>query len=143
VTHWCADRLFPLSDRHIAANLRGAQGAQGAQGAHGAQVLRVAQGAHRSKVPEFCTARSATHWNFCHVPERAARIEHSPVLAEPGEVLHDAPDEQPAAHETKDPEHRLAGTRLQSLSEVRVPRIQPASQNNMAHEQQYGREDED
>ena len=64
-------------------------------------------------------------------------------LPKPGDVLHDAPDEQSAAHETKDPEHRLAGTGLQSLSEVGVPRIQPPPESDMAHEEPYGREDED
>ena len=43
----------------------------------------------------------------------------------------------------RDPEHRLAGTSLQSLSEVGVPRIQPPPENDVAHEEQYGREDED
>ncbi len=55
---------------------------------------------------------------------------------ESGGVLRDAPDEQPTAHEADNPEHRLAGTSLQSLSEVGVPRIQPPPENQVAREEQ-------
>lgn len=54
---------------------------------------------------------------------------------EPGDVLHDARDEQAAADETTDPQHRLVSTRLQSLSEVGVPRFQPSPTGDMAQEE--------
>jgi hypothetical protein len=40
-------------------------------------------------------------------------------LPEPGDVLHDARDEQPAAHETKDPEHRFAALSPMAIGEGR------------------------
>ena len=51
--------------------------------------------------------------------------------------------EQPAAHETKDPEHRLAGTSLQSISEVAYRVSGRLPKTGVTHEEQYGREDED
>jgi hypothetical protein len=78
--------------------------------------------------------RRRFHVNFQFGPHHGA--------TRTGRCTRRARDEHPAAHETTEPEHRLAGASLQSLSEVGVPRIQPP-EKDVAHEEQYRREDED
>jgi hypothetical protein len=96
----------------------------------------------RQRPEPFTAARACAVGKRCGVTQDRMALATSVACEssigshhEPGDVLHDARDEQAAADETKDPQHRLVSTRLQSLSEVGVPRLQPSPTGDMAQEE--------